>query len=108
MAKDQGFEKDILGRLTKRDFEEWVRCFRVVMEKLGRVANTKREANRMGMYITNELRRVVRIKHWKEGETQREKEEVLEMLLHPKRVEGKKEIPATNRTNDTNEKEGSS
>ncbi len=74
-------EKDILGRLTKRDFDEWVRCFRVVMEKLGRVANTKREANRMGMYITNELRRVVRIKRWKEGEAQREKEEVMKMLL---------------------------
>ena len=39
MAKDENFEKDILGRLTKRDFDEWVRCFRVVMEKLGRMAN---------------------------------------------------------------------
>ncbi len=74
MAKDEGFEKDILGRLTRRDFEEWVRCFRVMMEKLGRVANTKREANRLGMYITNELRRVVRIKQRKGGEGQREKE----------------------------------
>jgi hypothetical protein len=84
MAKDEGFEKDILGRLTQRDFEEWVRCFRVVMEKLGKVANTKREANRMGMYITNELRRVVRIKQWKEGEAQREKEEVIQRLLDTK------------------------
>ncbi len=84
MAKDEGFEKDILGRLTKRDFDEWVRCFRVVMEKLGRVANTKREANRMGMYITNELRRVVRIKQWKEGEEKREKEEVIKKLLETK------------------------
>ena len=90
MAKDDGFEKDILGRLTKRDFEEWVRCFRVVMEKLGRVANTKREANRMGMYITNELRRVVRIKQWKEGEAQREKEEVMKRLLET-REEGEEE-----------------
>ncbi len=88
MAKDQGFEQDILGRLTKRDFEEWVRCFRVVMEKLGRVANTKREANRMGMYITNELRRVVRIKQWKEGEAQREKEEVIKRLLDTNCTEG--------------------
>ncbi len=54
--------------------QDWVYCFRVLMENLGRVANTKREANRMGMYITNELRRVVRIKQWKGGEGQREKE----------------------------------
>jgi hypothetical protein len=38
----------------------------------------------MGMYITNELRRVVRIKQWKEGEAQREKEEVMKMLLNNK------------------------
>jgi len=87
MAKDENFEKDILGRLTKRDFDEWVRCFRVVMEKLGRVANTKREANRMGMYITNELRRVVRIKQWKEGAAKREKDEVMTILLNTKREE---------------------
>lgn len=71
---DHGFERDILGRLTRREFDEWVHGFRVLMEKLGRVANTKREANRMGMYITNELRRVVRIKQWKDGEARRNKE----------------------------------
>ncbi len=71
MAKDKGFEQAILGKLTRREFDEWVHCFRVLMEKLGKVASTKREANRMGMYITNELRRNVRIKQWKEGQEKR-------------------------------------
>jgi hypothetical protein len=65
-AMDKKFERDILGRLSRREFEDWVHCFRVLMEKLGRVATTKREANRVGMYITHELRRVVRIKQGKE------------------------------------------
>jgi hypothetical protein len=67
-AMDKEFQKDILGRLSRREFEDWTHCFRVLMEKLGKVARTKREANRVGMYITHELRRVVRIKQWKEGE----------------------------------------
>jgi hypothetical protein len=63
---DKEFERDILGRLTRREFDEWVHCFRVLMEKLGKVARTKREANRMGMYMTHELRRIVRIRQRKE------------------------------------------
>jgi len=63
---DKTFERDILGRLSWREFEDWVHCFRVLVEKLGRVATTKREANRVGMYINHELRRVVRIRQGKE------------------------------------------
>jgi hypothetical protein len=45
------------------------------MEKLGKAVTTKREANRMGMYITNELRRVVRIKQWKEHHKESSRDE---------------------------------
>ena len=67
-AMDNMFERYFLGRLPRREFDEWVHCFRVLMEKLGRVARTKREANRVGMYISHELRREVRIRQGKERE----------------------------------------
>jgi hypothetical protein len=58
------------------------------MEKLGKAASTKREANRManrmGQYITNELRRVVRIRQWKGGEEKKEREAVTKRLLEMK------------------------
>ena len=65
---DKSFERDILGRLTRREFDEWVHCLRVLLQKLGTVLRTKREANRMGMFMTHELRRIVRIRQGREEE----------------------------------------
>ncbi len=68
---DKGFERDILGRLTRRELREWEHWLRVLLERLVKIVHTRRELNRMVMYIQWKLRIMVKINQLEEEKEKR-------------------------------------